>query len=813
MRSAQDITHLQGASSLLASSVNICAHCGSEHAPIEKNAKHFCCQGCAQAYAILRDSGMLSFYNLADNAISSLKGRPAADYSYCDTPWFRGQFVRPLSDGRYALRMQLPGIHCAACVWLLEKLPEMVQGVRGARIHYLRKRLDVTVDGGMAPSKVIAFIASLGYTPDFTSEKAASKKHSDYDKSLLKKMAVAAFGFGNAMLFSLPEYLSAQVEKTFSQTFIALNAAIALFVLYYSAGDFFRGAWRALQKRRVVIDLPIAVGITAMFARSAADVGMGVSPGYFDTFAGLVFFLLLGRYVQSRSHAWLNFERDNVLFLPLAVSIKKEGFEETRPVHELKCGSVMRLRSGEICPTRARVLSSEAVADYAFISGEAHPITLHKGDLLETGAKILGASVELEAVEAVDPARLNRLWESAAEQESSSKTNSFAEKIIPWFTVSVSSIAFAAFFYWLPQDGARAWNAFSAVLIITCPCALAMAKPFTLFTTQSTLARKGLFLKSIAVVEKFFSLKHIVFDKTGTLTNPTRFDTAWNGRDPSIREDSLDALVSLARESSHPLSRAVADFKTESFYLKVENFLEKPGKGICGVIAGEFYFLGSRSWLLENGVILEEERSFEEGTQILAAKKNCYLGFFSVRNAMRKGLRESLHALGKEYSLTLLSGDNGHERERFAEIFSPQSALYFEKTPAAKKEIVEALKASGGVMMVGDGLNDAYALNAADVGVAITENHSQFSPASDAIFSASSLVHLPKLLRQARQAKRTLASMYALSFAYNCVGVAVAVTGALTPVFCAILMPISSLSVIGLSFASAYIGSAVRGLR
>ncbi len=756
---------------------------------------------------------MLSFYNLAGNAVSSLKGRPAADYSYCDTPWFRGQFVRPLSEGRYALRMQLPDIHCAACVWLLEKLPEMVEGVRGARIHYLRKRLDVTVDEKTPVSTVVRVIADLGYTPDFASEKAATKKHSDYDKSLLKKMAVAAFGFGNAMLLSLPEYLSQQVEKNFAQVFVALNAGIAVFVLFYAAGDFFRNAWRALKKKRLVIDAPIALGITAMFVRSAADVLTGLSPGYFDTFAGLIFFLLLGRYVQSRSHAWLNFERDNVLFLPLAVCVIEESQERVAPVHELVRGSRMRLRSGEINPTRARLLSSEAVADYSFITGEAQPITLVHGDILETGAKVLGASIELEVLDTVDPARLNRLWEnSEAESDGRDHRSGFAERVIPWFTFSVLAISFAALFYWLPHDGARAWNAFSAVLIITCPCALAMARPFSLFTTQSVLARHGLFTKSSATVEKFFSLKHIVFDKTGTLTNPTRFDVLWHKAEES-REDDLQNLALLARESSHPLSRAVAEFSRIGVRRRVDDFIEKAGKGVRAQIQDAQYLLGSWEWLRENGVVFERLENTGGDTLVFAARDKSYLGFFSIKSAVRPGLESALRELEKDYALTLLSGDSAREEARFAAIFSKKSALHFGATPGAKKEIVEALKASGGVMMVGDGLNDAEALKAATLGVAITEQHSQFTPASDAILSAASMSNMPQLIAQAAQAKRTITATYALSFAYNLLGVSVAVTGMLTPLFCAILMPLSSLSVIALSFSSAFVGASLRRLR
>ncbi len=806
-----------------------CAHCG---APVAKRSfshvtgshaggdeKEFCCQGCASVYSILRDRDLLGFYDIPENSVASLKEKPAGDYSYADSDWFRAMFVRKANDGSWSIIMKLPDIHCAACVWLLEKLPDMLEGVTGARINYLRKQLTVSARPGVSVARLIQLVADLGYAPDFSRESKATQKLTAYDKSLLRRMALAAFAFGNAMLFSLPEYFSTQLEASFSKTFIVLNAALSTVVLFYSAGEFFQSAWRALRQKQVVIDLPISIGIAAMFVRSASEIFTGTSAGYFDTFTGLIFFLLIGRYVQSRSYAWLNFERDNLLFLPLAVRVEKTEGEVFASVKDLQPGDTIRLLAGEIAPARCLVLSDAAAADYAFITGESVPVSLRRGDTFEPGGRVVGQSVRLTVAEAVDQAQLNRIWESSpreGEEVFSRPSGGFAERILPWFTFTVVAIATGALLYWLPRDSATAWNAFSAVLVITCPCALAMSKPFAFFTVQSALARKGLFLKSASVVEKFFNLKHLVFDKTGTLTTPGKFDIVFEGGHGDLGEFDRTALASLAGESSHPLSRAVGAYLGAGMHSVPDRFTERPGLGLSGYIEGERYLLGSAAWLMDNRVVVPDAPQQGFSSVVCAAKEGTYLGRFLVRNQMRAGLGSTLGNFSARYDLSLLSGDTDAERERFAAAFVGAARpvrFQFNARPEDKARVIRDLRETGPVLMVGDGLNDAAALAAADIGMALTEDNSHFSPASDAVLSAEAFGRLPGLVAQARLARRTAITAYALSFAYNAVGISVAVTGQLTPLFCAVLMPVSSLSVIALAFVSAEINSRLRETR
>lgn len=786
----------------------VCTHCGTPGAWLEHDGLRFCCNGCAQVHAILRQQNLLGFYQIPENEIRSLRDKPQTNYSYTDSEWFRKIFVQA-SAGRWSIRLKLPDIHCAACVWLLEKLPQMLDGVLAARINYLRKELTVTAKNTLPVSQVVQLVADLGYPPDFSERPTQALRLSTHDKRLLARMAVAAFAFGNAMLFSLPEYFNPALEKKFSLTFIALNSALALLVLFYSAGEFFRNAWRALRHKKITIDLPIALGIAAMFARSAWDLATSKSPGYFDTFNGLIFFLLIGRYVQSRSYAWLNFERDNLLFLPLAVRVKTEQGERMTAIGELKTGDRLRLLHGEIAPTRCRVLSGAGAVDYSFITGESVPVAVQAGDVLLAGGRIFGNSLLVEVQEAIQPAVLNRIWENSGGEVELPQI-SFAERVIPWFTATVAAIAFAALFYWLPHDGSLAWDAFTAVLVITCPCALAMARPFSFFTTQSTLARAGLFLKSAVVVERFFGLKTIAFDKTGTLTSAGNYQVEFFPAD-SGSATHLPVLAALARESVHPLSQAIARFLENQKPEKVIGFRELPGYGTSAEANGCRYLLGSRAFLERQGVAVAA--SAGEGSEVHAACGTSYLGYFRLQNALRPGLEKILQKLAQRYQLALLSGDSERERNRFAAFFPDAQKLYFNLSPEEKAAAIGRLKQEGPVLMLGDGLNDAPALKAADLGIALSEKQGHFSPASDAILNADALPLLPQLLRQAEQARKTTIAAYLLSFAYNTVGVVVAVSGKLTPLFCAVLMPISSLSVIGLAFASAWLGAYFRRLR
>ena len=811
-----------------------CAHCGAPTASILVGDNRFCCQGCSQVFSILRENNLLGFYEISDNQVESLRDRPQGDYSYCDTDWFRKLFVREAGEGRYSIRLKLPAIHCAACVWLLEKLPEMLPGVTGARINYLRKEMVLTAEQALPLSRLVSFVADLGYVPDFGPESRRSRALTSYDKSLLKRMALAAFGFGNAMLFSLPEYFSTRVEVGFARTFIAINIVLSTAVLIYSAGEFFVNAFRALKKRKIILDLPISAGILAMFGRSIAEIATGTSAGYFDTFAGLIFFLLLGRYVQSRSYEWLNFERDNLLFLPLAVRVRKGDDEVIMPVSGLANGDILKLRNGEISPTRCRLVSESAQADYAFITGESLPVTLSRGDTFETGGKLIGRAAELEVLEPVNQARLNRIWENSAEtagSEAAIPESNFAERVLPYFTAIVISIAVGSLLYWLPSDSSRAWNAFSAVLVITCPCALAMAKPFSFFTVQSALARAGLFLKSAATVERFFHLRNIVFDKTGTLTNPGQYDIRFHASASALSETDKTLIARVAQHSSHPLSAAVATHLGRQNADAVTEFREEPGAGIRGICdgsrtdahrvrrepgtsvsTGNLVILGSARWIEKNGVVVAGMPPVEFSTQVHAAINGRYLGFFAIGNELRPGLAETVTALAPQHQLALLSGDSDRERARFAALFGEKVPLHFSASPEQKAEIIRKYRTSGSTMMIGDGLNDAYALGEADIGVAIAEKNSNFSPASDAILSAGAFTKLPALIGMAGQARKTAITAYTISFLYNAVGVSVAVAGNLTPLFCAVLMPLSSLSVIALAFVSARAGARLRGI-
>lgn len=789
-----------------------CAHCGAAGASLTIDDHKFCCEGCGRVYGMLRDQNLLGYYDFSEAKPPSLRDTPAQDFGYADGDWFRRTFSTPVGEARYSMRLRLPAIHCAACVWLLEKLPEMLPGVTGARINYLRKELTVTAENSLPVSRLIQTVADLGYTPDFKPESGRSRALTRYDKGLLKRMAVAAFGFGNAMLFSFPEYFSERLEGRFQLTFMALNVALAAFILFYSAGEFFSNAFRALKRRKVILDLPIAVGITAMFARSLVEIIAGASSGYFDTFAGLIFFLLIGRYVQSRSYTYLAFERDNLLFLPLAVRRREGDLEKVVAVQSLAVGDTIRLLSGEIAPTRCRVLSAAGAADYSFITGEALPVQLKAGDNFETGGRVVGQSVELKITEPVDQARINRIWEGAAKSEadvSFGEESSFADRMLPYFTFVVIAAAAAGLLYWLPLDTAKAWNAFSAVLVITCPCALAMAKPFSFYTTQSVLGRAGLYLKSAASVEKFFRVKRIVFDKTGTITSGGAYDVVFAG---SLAENERAALKALTHESAHPLSKAINASLGETATPEINGFREIPGKGIAGSTAHADYLVGSALFLTEEGIAVPDAETSTGASLVHAAVNRDYLGAFSVRNATRAGLSEVIASLSARYQLALLSGDTDRERARFEKIFPAGTPFYFNASPEHKAGIVRQFQSQGATMMVGDGLNDAAALGAASLGIALSEEQANFSPASDAILKASSFAYLPRLLLQARQAKTTAVIAYLISFGYNIFGVSVALTGGLTPLFCAILMPISSLSVIAFTFMTARVSARLRGL-
>ena len=687
-------------------------------------------------------------------------------------------------------------MHCSSCIWILENLYKLNSGIRESKVNFLKKNLSIIFDESAIPLKeIVVLLDSIGYLPALNLEQSYKEKSDEILKKLYYKIGIAGFAFGNIMLLSFPEYLSLEdvVTDNIKGIFGTLNMLLALPVFFYSASEYYTSAIKGLRKKIINIDVPITLGILVLFVRSYYELFSMSGAGYLDSMTALIFFLLVGKLFQHKTYEALNFERNFQSYFPIAVTLIENGNETTKPLEKLNIGERIIVKNSEIIPADSVLISSDASIDYSFVTGEATPIHRINGDLMYAGGRVVGKSVEVECVKEVSQSYLTQLWnQDAFGKKYNSKINSLVNIVGKYFTFAIFTIALAAFFYWIGDSRVLAFNAFTAVLIIACPCALALSTPFTLGNTLRIFGRNKFYVKSTDVIEKLSGIDSIVFDKTGTITETGTAEINFVG--DSLTESEKEIVYNLAHQSSHPLSRLISAQLSYDSKLAVENYSEEAGLGISGQIGNYRIKLGSYNFVSGNGT-LNELKNLE--TRVYLEINNNLRGYFSIANKYRNGIKEIAGELGVSYYLSILSGDNESERKNLVELFGSNIAMSFNQSPFDKLQKVKTLQSAGKhVLMIGDGLNDAGALKQSDIGISISEDVNNFSPACDAILESNSFFKLKEFIRFSRTSKNIIILSFIISFLYNIIGLSFAVQGSLSPVIAAILMPLSSISVV-----------------
>ncbi len=763
-----------------------CVHCGQpSNVPVHHNKEVFCCNGCVQIHDLLNPSASCPAPNQHVDERA---------FAYLDLPEYVDRFIRFDADGHAQAVLFLPDMECASCVQFLEQLHLKNAAIYRSEVNFPKKEVRVQFDlNTLSLSALARLLASCGYPPEIRNTSDQKNRKRDY--KLVAQIGVAGFCFGNIMLMSFPEYLGADdLDEGFRSAFGWLNLLLSIPVVLYSGFGYLKSAFTAIKNRTLNIDVPIAIGIFALFGRSTWDVVSGAGIGFFDSLGGLIFFLLIGKWYQARTFGALSYDRDYKSYFPIAVLRKVGEIQQFTSISDLKPGDEIIIHHREIIPADSVLLHGDARIDYSFVTGEAEPIKVSIGDAIQAGGRLTGAAITLVVQTPVEQSRLTRLWNSEAFKKDAGRSiEDPVNRISKRFTWIILTIAIGAFAYWYPINEALAWNAFTATLIIACPCALALTLPFTFGSVMRLMGKSGMYLKNASIIETMSKIKHLVFDKTGTLTRADDYKVTWHG--VNLDDHQIELIVSVTEQSAHPLSRAIS--KTYKHVLKeVSQYEELPGLGIHGEVDAVHVQLGSRAWL-------NAESNAEPGTQTHVKIGEAYLGYFTFEKPLRAGLDEELETLGGHYELHLLSGDNSSESQRFSPYFG-DSQMYFDQQPEDKMAKVLALRADGKVAMIGDGLNDAGALKASDFGVAVVDDLYAFSPACDAILHASELRKFDAFLKFSKAAIRTVKRSFLISFFYNSIGIAFAVQGLLTPLVAAILMPVSSVSVVLFTVLSAH---------
>ncbi len=783
-----------------------CYHCGEicNEQRIFIGEKQFCCQGCRMVYEILNENNLCQYYAFEKNPGPSLKKAPAElkpRYEYLDDPQVISQLL-DFSDGKFsAASFHIPQIHCSSCIWLLENLHKLNGGIIHSEVNFMQKSLRIRFNPAeITLRSVVETLVSVGYEPRINLSDAETKVKYHSNRKLYYRIGVAGFCFGNIMLMSFPQYLSlgGYVESLFRSFFGALSIVLALPVIIYSASDYFKSAFLGIKQRNINIDFPISLGLGVLFIRSVFEIATGAGPGFFDSMSGLVFFLLAGKLFQSKTYDALNFERNYKSYFPISVTVKKNNSEKSVPVSNLSIGARIIIRNGELVPADAILFSSRANIDYSFVTGESEPVSKVAGEIIYAGGRQRGGAVELEVIRTVPQSYLTQLWNSDVfVKKDENRFNSMVNVVGKYFTVIVLLTAAAAFIYWLPVDMRTAINAFTAVLIVACPCGIALTGPFALGNAMRILGRNKLYVKNTSVVERMSGIDAVVFDKTGTITRTGAAKIAFNGSVLSSYEQKL--VKSLVRNSTHPLSGRIYEAIGEEGLFEVKSFKEAVSKGIEGVIDGKLVRMGSALYAADKNNILKYDKKSggSDMTKIFLSIDGSIKGFFSLNNVYRDGLGSLASALKGKYDISVVSGDNSGERDNLLNYFGGDSLMLFNQSPQDKLGYIESLQQKGmKTLMIGDGLNDAGALKQSDVGIAVSEDIAGFTPSSDAILDASAFSRFDELLGFARTAKKIIIMSFIISILYNITGVSLAFRGSVSPLMAAILMPLSSVTVV-----------------
>lgn len=775
---------------------NSCVHCGADCGKqvVKWNDLPFCCNGCKTVYQLLNENKLYSYYDLENTPGIKVETTMFGNkYEFLDKEEIRQKLVSFSEGGISKVKFFVPVIHCASCIWLLERLHMLHRGIRQSVVNFSTKEVDITFDETqISLRQVVELLSSIHYIPDLSLSLSDKKDETPSNKKLLYRIGVAGFVFINVMTYSLPAYFNGEpLEEKLQSLLSILSFALVVPVVFYSGSDYFASSLKSLRKKSISIDLPIALGISVLFLVSAYEILLAKGAGYCDSLSGLIFFLLVGKWYQGKTYEALSFERNYKSYFPIAVTRINKQVEESILLEHIDVDDELLIRNKELIPADSILLEGSGRIDYSFVTGEADPVIKGAGDFIYAGGRQMGELIKIRVQKRVSQSHLTELWnQDRSYEKPSDSIKSLSDTISKYFTLIIISIAATGFLFWmLKGDSHTAIFVFTAVLIVACPCALALSIPFTFGNTMRIFGKNGLYIKNTSVIERLSHVDTIVFDKTGTLTRPNSHSISYTGK--PINEKELDAICSLARQSTHPLSNALVSAHPRITYRSPEHFVEVSGRGIFGKLDGMEIRMGSEEYVSNT-----ESKIPRKASEVHISIDGTYRGAYTISNQYREGISTVLELLRKDFNLYLLSGDNDSEKEQLATWFLPAHIL-FNQRPGEKADFIRALQQKGHtVLMTGDGLNDAGALMQSDVALTLANKVYHFSPASDAVLEADQFPNLARFIRYTSKSLKIVKISFLISFLYNIIGISFAITGNLSPIVAAILMPVSSVSVV-----------------
>ena len=800
-----------------------CFHCGlpvyesgKVTGDVKGNSKVFCCEGCKTVSIAICEAGLEGFYNrLPEDIHLTVPSETAAQADIYDINEVQSEFADTNSDIR-EVTLLIEGIHCAACVWLIENILEKADGVREARVNLAAKKLRVRWgNNAIKLSEIIKRVGSVGYSAVPFSPDAAIEEAESSRRSSLFRIGFAGFVAMNMMWISIALWTGA-AEGEYRDFFRQTGMALALFTLTYSGYPFFRNSFFGLKGFYLTMDLPIAIGSLATFLYSAYITLVAPESGdvYFDTVVALIFIILIGRHLETSSRAMAIDATGRLMQLqPKVATIIRDGIESTVHVKTVKEGETILVRPGERIALDAEVIEGKSNVDESIITGESKMVEKTIGSFLAAGTMNENGFLSGRVTHSLADGALSKMAKLVDQAQSTkAPTQAIAEKVVPWFIAATLSISAVTFFFWYGTGLEKALLTAVSVLIITCPCALGLATPMAVTAGMSLGSRVGALVKNGASIEALATADRFVFDKTGVLTEGKRsvIDIiTFNG---FSKDELLSVSASVESHSEHNIAKAIV-FAAETKNVPIVrsgliDFLATPGAGVVATLGENKIVIGSRQMIEMDGVSSEgidlKEYYAKGQTVVFCAIGGKLAGLFVVGDQLRDGAPEVIDFLRKERSkISVFTGDVREVAEYVAKSLnlfgSDDITIKSEMKPEDKYDEVERYQkeAKETVVMIGDGVNDAPALAKADIGIAISSGADVSVQSADIILTGGSLYKLIKAIKLSRITTKIIRQNIAISLVYNVVLVPMAVMGLLTPVFAAIVMPLSSLTVVG----------------